>query len=197
MHARLRELQSALTRVDSDRVEQWGRYLGSVLPTGRTLFACGNGGSAAEAQHLAAELTGRFQGERQPLSAIALHAETSSVTAIANDYGYREVYARQLRAHARTGDVLICLSTSGASENVVAAAMAARDLGVLTWALTGEGPNALLAACDDAVRVPCCDAATVQEVHLSLIHLLCHTIDATCADTATTAARRIHEEATA
>ncbi|MBV2367224.1 SIS domain-containing protein [Streptomonospora nanhaiensis] len=181
MHARLRELRSVLDRVDADRVEQWGRRLGRELPRGRRLLACGNGGSAAEAQHLTAELTGRFRGERVPLSAIALHADTSSVTAIANDYGYREVFARQVRAHGRPGDILVCLSTSGASENIVAAAAAAREIGMTTWALTGEAPSALLAACDDAVRVPSADSATVQEVHLSLIHLLCAAVDDTCA----------------
>ncbi|WP_067973975.1 D-sedoheptulose-7-phosphate isomerase [Nocardiopsis trehalosi] len=196
MHPRLRELQRTLEQVDAAHVEQWGRYLGDALAAGRRLFACGNGGSAAEAQHLTAELTGRFQNERRPLSAIALHADTSSVTAIGNDYGYREVFARQLRAHARRGDVLLCLSTSGASENVLAAAMAARELGVVSWALTGPDPSALLAACDDAVRVPSRDSATVQEVHLTLIHLLCQTIDATCGAAAPRQRLRT-EEATA
>lgn len=177
MHPRLQELQAALNAVDTEHVERWGRHLGSMLPAGGRLLVCGNGGSAAEAQHLTAELTGRFCNERRPLSAIALHAETSSVTAIANDYGYHDVYARQVRAHARRGDVLLCLSTSGTSDNVIAAAMAARELGVTTWAMTGDAPSTLLVSCDDAVRVPSADPATVQEVHLTLIHLLCHTVD--------------------
>lgn len=100
----------------------------------------GNGGSAAEAQHLTAELVGKLHDDRQPLSAIALHAETSALTAIANDYGYTDVYARQVRAHGRPGDVLLLLSTSGTSPNLVAAAQAARDVGVTTWALTGAAP---------------------------------------------------------
>ncbi|RCV47852.1 D-sedoheptulose-7-phosphate isomerase [Marinitenerispora sediminis] len=178
MHQHLTELQRALRCTDTGRVEDWGRRLAAVLLDGGRLLACGNGGSTAEAQHLTAELVGRFEDERRPLSAIALHADTSSLTALANDYGYRDVYARQVRAHARPGDVLVCLSTSGASENVVAAALAARELGVRTWALTGEGPSALLAACDEAVQVPAAAASTVQEVHLALVHLLCSVVDA-------------------
>ncbi|MEE2047145.1 SIS domain-containing protein, partial [Nocardiopsis tropica] len=107
MHTHLRQLSAVLDRTDAARVEAWGRRAARSLRDGQRLFACGNGGSAAEAQHLTAELTGRFEDERAPLSAIALHAETSSVTAIANDYGYRQVYARQLRAHARPGDLLV------------------------------------------------------------------------------------------
>ncbi|WP_143860684.1 D-sedoheptulose-7-phosphate isomerase, partial [Nocardia cerradoensis] len=116
-----------------------------VYQRGGRLFTCGNGGSAAEAQHLSAELTGRFRGERQPLSAIALHCDTSSTTAIVNDYGIDEMFARQLRAHGRPGDVLVVLSTSGSSPNVVAAAKAAHDIGMATWAMTGPPPNPLAA----------------------------------------------------
>ncbi|GAA3763835.1 D-sedoheptulose 7-phosphate isomerase [Spinactinospora alkalitolerans] len=177
MHPHLTDLQTALTETDTDRVEQWGRHLADVLKDGGRLLACGNGGSAAEAQHLTAELVGRFEAERRPLSAIALHAETSSVTAIANDYGYRDVFARQVRAHARPGDVLLCLSTSGASENIVVAATTARELGVTTWAMTGDTPNALAAACGETVRVASSCASTVQEVQLALIHLLCSVVD--------------------
>ena len=114
------------------RLERWGRHLAAVLPSGARLLTCGNGGSAAEAQHLTGELVGRFEEERMPLSAIALHAETSSATAIANDYGLDEIFARQVRAHARAGDVLLCLSTSGRSPNVLTAAKAAHELGVTT-----------------------------------------------------------------
>lgn len=178
MHAHLEELRTALEATDTARVERWGRSAADALRSGQRLFACGNGGSAAEAQHLTAELTGRFEGERRPLSALALHAETSSVTAIANDYGYRQVYARQLRAHARRGDLLVCLSTSGASDNVIAAAVAARELGVTCWSMTGASPSALAAASDDTVAVPSARAATVQEVHLALVHLFCEVVDA-------------------
>ncbi|GAA1445767.1 SIS domain-containing protein [Nocardiopsis tropica] len=178
MHTHLRQLSAVLDRTDAARVEVWGRRAARALRDGQRLFACGNGGSAAEAQHLTAELTGRFEDERAPLSAIALHAETSSVTAIANDYGYRQVYARQLRAHARPGDLLVCLSTSGDSENVVAAAKAARELGVVSWSLTGPGPSALEALSDETVAVPAPSTSTVQEVHLALVHVFCASVDA-------------------
>ncbi len=145
------------------------------------LLAAGNGGSAAEAQHLTAELVGRFDGDRRPLSAIALHADTSSLSAIGNDYGFAQVYARQVRAHARPGDVLLMFSTSGRSENLVEAAAAAAALGVTSWAVTGPGPNPLAAACTDAVCLPG-DTATVQEMHLAALHMLCRAVERVVAD---------------
>ncbi|CAL9336341.1 Phosphoheptose isomerase [Nocardiopsis dassonvillei] len=177
MHGHLESLGAALALTDAERVEEWGLRAAPALTAGRRLFCCGNGGSAAEAQHLTAELTGRFEGEREPLSAIALHADTSSLTAIANDYGYRQVYARQLRAHARPGDLLVCLSTSGSSENVLAAAEAAREIGVLCWSLTGPGPTVLESLSDDTVAVPAPDTSTVQEVHLALVHVFCSGVE--------------------
>ncbi|MDT7802088.1 MAG: D-sedoheptulose 7-phosphate isomerase [Actinomycetota bacterium] len=158
-------------------ITAWGHHLAAVFEHGGRLLACGNGGSAAEAQHLTGELVGRFRSERQPLSAIALHADTSATTAIVNDYGDHEVFARQVRAHGRPGDVLVCLSTSGTSQNVVAAAKAAHELGVTTWALTGPAPNPLAALCDDAVTVEAASVATVQEMHLVLVHALCAALD--------------------
>ncbi|MFG2089633.1 SIS domain-containing protein [Spirillospora sp. NPDC048824] len=155
----------------------WGRRLAGVLRGGGRLLACGNGGSAAEAQHLTAELVGRFEDERRPLSAIPLHCDTSSVTAIGNDYGPADMFARQVQAHGRPGDVLMCLSTSGRSPNVVAAAHRARHLGITAWAITGPGPNALAGACDDAITVEAAATSTVQEIHLAAIHLLCGVID--------------------
>ncbi|WP_160051820.1 SIS domain-containing protein [Nocardiopsis sp. FR26] len=177
MHAHLLQLSRALDDTDAARVERWGARAARALGTGQRLFACGNGGSAAEAQHLTAELTGRFEDERAPLSAIALHAETSSVTAIANDYGYHQVYARQLRAHARPGDLLVCMSTSGNSENVVAAAKAAQELDVTCWSMTGPGPSALESLSDETVAVPAPRTSTVQEVHLALVHVFCAAVD--------------------
>ncbi|GAB3212658.1 D-sedoheptulose-7-phosphate isomerase [Marinactinospora thermotolerans] len=177
MHPHLTELQAALRETETERVEEWGRHLAGVLAAGGRLLVCGNGGSAAEAQHLTAELVGRFESDRRPLAAIALHADTSSVTAIANDYGYRDVFARQVRAHGRPGDVLMCLSTSGASENVIIAAMTAREIGLTSWALTGATPSTLPAVCDATVRVASTSPSTVQEVHLALIHLLCSVVD--------------------
>ncbi|MCC3326515.1 D-sedoheptulose-7-phosphate isomerase [Nocardia abscessus] len=172
-------LRTALERTSgvAPDIRRWGRELADVLDNGGRLLACGNGGSAAEAQHLTGELVGRFRSERRPLSAIALHADTSASTAIVNDYGETELFARQVRAHGRPDDVLVLLSTSGASPNVLAAAKAAHDIGVTTWAMTGPAPNPLAALCDDAVAVDAPTTATVQEVHLVLVHALCAALD--------------------
>ena len=165
-------------RAAAPTLTRWGTDLAGRLLTGSRLLAGGNGGSAAEAQHLTAELVGRFDGERRPLAAIALHADTSSVTAIGNDYGYDEIYARQVRAHARPGDVVLMFSTSGRSSNLLAAAEAAAGMGVTRWAVTGPAPNPLADACDEALCLPG-DAATVQECHLAALHMLCRVVDAT------------------
>lgn len=163
-------------RSQSGRLAAWGVELGHRLLLGQRLLAAGNGGSAAEAQHLTAELVGRFDGERVPFSAISLHAETSAVTAIANDYGYDEVFARQVRAHGRSGDVLILLSTSGKSPNLLRAAETARRLDITTWALTGSGPNPLAAACDEAVMIDAVNA-NAQEGHLIALHAICRAFE--------------------
>lgn len=158
-------------------VERWGRQLAARLGVGGRLLVAGNGGSAAQAQHLTAELVGRFAGERRALSALSLHAETSSLTAIANDYGLERAFARQVEAHGRPGDVLLCLSTSGGSANVVTAARVARLSGLRTWALTGPGPNRLSDVCEEAVCVDVEATATVQELHLVAIHVVCGIVD--------------------
>lgn len=162
-------------------VERWGATVGRVLGRGGRLLAVGNGGSAAQAQHLTAELVGRYAGERRPLSAIALHAETSSLTAIGNDYGPEAAFARQVDAHGRPGDVLVALSTSGRSPNVLAAAARARAVGLRTLALTGPRPNPLGEACDGCLAVDAADTAVVQEAHLVLLHMLCQAVDAAIA----------------
>ena len=159
-------------------IDELGAHAARVLLGGGRLLAAGNGGSAAQAQHLTAELVGRFRDERQPLSAIALHADTSSVTAIVNDYGADELFARQVRAHGQVGDILVLLSTSGRSANVLAAADAAHAIGVQVWGLTGPRPNPLADRCDRIVAVGAASTATVQELHLVIIHLLCAAIDA-------------------
>ncbi|MDT5098444.1 MAG: D-sedoheptulose 7-phosphate isomerase [Mycobacterium sp.] len=175
----MRALADAVDRVgpEADRLTTWGRQLADVLTRGGRLLACGNGGSAAEAQHLTAELVGRFREERKPMSAIALHADTSALTAIGNDYGIDEIFARGVRAHGQPGDVLISLSTSGTSSNVLAAVKTAHEEGLTTWALTGPAPNPLAAMCDDAVCVDADSTATVQEIHLLLVHALCIAVD--------------------
>ena len=160
-----------------ERVERWGATLAGRLLEGGRLLAAGNGGSAAEAQHLTAELVGRFRAERTPLAALALHADTSTVTALGNDFGFEEVFARQVRAHGRPGDVLLLLSTSGESPNLLAAAEAARQTRMTTWALTGKAPNPLAEACDEAVCAEAETGATAQEIHLVAVHLLCAAVD--------------------
>jgi D-sedoheptulose 7-phosphate isomerase len=162
---------------EAPKLAAWGRRLADVLTEGGRLLACGNGGSAAEAQHLTAELVGRFRDERMPLSAISLHADTSALTAIVNDYGSDEMFARGVRAHGRPGDVLVALSTSGTSPNVLAAVKAAHETSLTTWALTGPAPNPLAATCDDAICVEAPTTATVQEIHLLLVHSLCIALD--------------------
>jgi D-beta-D-heptose 7-phosphate kinase/D-beta-D-heptose 1-phosphate adenosyltransferase len=176
----LATLADALTSLqdERDRLERWGITLATELPYGARLLVAGNGGSAAEAQHLTAELVGRFQDERQPLSAICLSAETSSLTAILNDYGAEEVFARQVRAHGRQGDVLVLLSTSGRSPNVLEAARAGRDLGLTVWAMTGPGPNPLADLADEALCVASASTSAVQEVHLIAVHAVCAALDA-------------------
>jgi D-sedoheptulose 7-phosphate isomerase len=157
---------------------RWGRLLAAPLLAGHRLLAAGNGGSAAEAQHLTAELVGRYLADRRPLSAIALHADTSSLTAIGNDFGAAEAYARQVAAHGRPGDTLLLLSASGRSENVLAAAARARSIGIRVWAMTGAAPNPLAGRADEAICVAAPDTATIQEVHLVAIHALCAALDA-------------------
>ncbi len=164
-------------RAHASRVDGWGARIADVLVGGGRLLAAGNGGSAAEAQHLTAELVGRYRDDRMPLSAISLCAETSSMTAIGNDYGLEEVFARQVRAHARPGDVFVGLSTSGRSQNVLAAAAAAAEMGLWSIALTGAAPNPLADACDDCLEVDSPHTATVQEIHLVCVHLLCAAVD--------------------
>jgi D-sedoheptulose 7-phosphate isomerase len=157
--------------------ERWGRQLADLLPRGHRLLAAGNGGSAAQAQHLTAELVGRYRDDRAPLSAIALHAETSTLTAVLNDYGADEVYARQVAAHGRPGDVLVLMSTSGRSPNVLRAAQAGRAAGLTVWAMTGRAPNPLAGHADESLAVDGPSTATVQEVHLVGLHLICAALD--------------------
>lgn len=161
-----------------DHIAAWADDIAARLVAGRRLLAAGNGGSAAEAQHLTSELTGRFDGDRPAYSAISLHAESSAVTAIGNDYGYDEVFARQVTAHARAGDVVVLLSTSGKSPNLLRAAEAARAVGARSIAMTGPGPNPLAEAVDDAICIEG-PSANVQEAQLVLVHAFCRAMEPT------------------
>ena len=175
--AHVAALLEALPLLDADQMDAWGTALAGVLVGGGRLLVAGNGGSAAQAQHLTAELVGRYRDDRPALSAIALHAETSAVTAISNDYGYDHVFARQVQAHGRPGDVFLGMSTSGRSPNVLAAMEAARAGGLTVWAFTGAGPNPMSEAADEALTVTAPATATVQEVHQVALHLLCAAVD--------------------
>ena len=155
--------------------------MSASLKSGGKILACGNGGSAADAQHFAAELVNRFERERAPLAGLALTTDSSGLTSIANDYGYEQVFEKQLRALGRRGDVLLAISTSGNSASVLAAMRAARELGVAVVALTGNGGGkmaALLGEGDVHVCVPHKRTMRIQEVHLLALHCLCDGIDA-------------------
>jgi len=160
-----------------DVADRWGADLASILDRGGRLLAAGNGGSAAQAQHLTAELVGRYRDDRAPFSAICLSAETSSLTAICNDYPAEELFARQVEAHGRPGDVLVLMSTSGGSPNIVAAAERGRRLGMRVWAFTGPRPNRLAEVADEALAVDATYTATVQELHLVGLHMMCAALD--------------------
>jgi D-sedoheptulose 7-phosphate isomerase len=149
----------------------------SLAASGQLLIA-GNGGSAADAQHIAAELTGRFLLERQPIRALALHVNTSSLTAIGNDYGYEHVFARELSAHARPGDVLMAISTSGNSRNILHAIEAARKTNVSVIGLTGGAGGQMQKACDLCLCVPSKSTARIQEMHITIGHAMCELLEA-------------------
>jgi D-sedoheptulose 7-phosphate isomerase len=149
----------------------------TVLRAGGKVLLCGNGGSAAQAQHLAAELTGRYLRERRPLPAISLTTDTSAITAIGNDYRFEEIFRRQLNALAGPGDALIALSTSGRSPDVILAAQAARQKGVTVLAFTGQNGGELVKHADLSLQIPSQETPIVQEMHLAVGHVLCDLIE--------------------
>lgn len=150
--------------------------IGSLRNGGKVHF-CGNGGSAADAQHLAAELSGRYYYDRDPLNAEALHVNTSYLTAVANDYGFNEVYARLLKADGKNGDILIALSTSGNSKNIIEAIKTAKENGILTIGLSGESGGLMKDMCDILIRVPSTDTPRIQEAHIMIGHIICERIE--------------------
>jgi len=157
--------------------EEMAVRIAETLRHGRTVFFCGNGGSAADAQHLAAEYVVRFQRDRRPLAAVALTADTSILTAGANDYGFENVFARQVSALARPGDLLVLHSTSGESDNLLKAADAARANGVATVALLARGGGRLASMVDLAFTVPTDSPARAQEMHILMGHIVCDLVD--------------------
>jgi len=171
--ARARDALSAATA-------QAARRLVGTLKSGGRVLVCGNGGSAADAQHFAAEFTNRFERERPPLAAIALTTDTSALTAIGNDYSFDQVFSKQVQALARPGDALVAISTSGGSPNIRLAVKAAHDADAWVLALTGRDGGALARALDDKdmeLRVPAERTAHIQEVHIVLLHCLCDLVD--------------------
>ncbi|MFM9847215.1 MAG: D-sedoheptulose 7-phosphate isomerase [Hyphomicrobiaceae bacterium] len=150
------------------------------LQAGSKVMLAGNGGSAADAQHIAGELVGRFRYDRPALSAIALTTDTSILTALGNDYGFETVFARQVEAHGRAGDVLMCFSTSGQSANVLAALAAARARSIHTIGFSGSSGGSMTAVCDIILRVPSDDTPRIQEVHIMTAHAICELIERTC-----------------
>lgn len=172
---KLRAAQALAGPID-DAVE----LMFSALSNGNKILACGNGGSAADCQHFAAELIGRFERERLPLPALALTTDSSILTAVSNDYSFREIFSKQVQAFGQSGDVLLALSTSGNSPNVLAAVEAALERDMRVIALTGKGGGAigtLLTDADVHICVPHARTARIQEVHLLIIHCLCDGID--------------------
>lgn len=149
----------------------------AALKADKKILFCGNGGSAADAQHIAAELSGRFYHDREPLFAEALHVNTSYLTAVANDYGYDEVYARLVRAKGRPGDILFGISTSGNSANILRAFEQARERGMTIIAMTGETGGKMAGLCDILLNVPSRDTPRIQEVHILMGHIICQLVE--------------------
>lgn len=170
------EVARALPRLATD-VATAIDLIATSLASGGCLMLAGNGGSAADAQHIAAELTGRFLKDRRALRAMALHANGSALTAIGNDYGYDEIFARELSAHARPGDVLVAISTSGNSPNILKAIQAARECGVAVIGFTGESGGKMRSLCDLCLCAPSDQTARIQEMHITIGHTLCQLLE--------------------
>lgn len=160
-------------------IEAAAETMSEAFKAGNKVLFCGNGGSAADAQHISAELSGRFYFDRPPLYAEALHVNTSYVTAVANDYSYDEIFARMVRGSGRRGDVLVGLTTSGNSPNVLKAVEAAHDVGMSTVALTGETGGKLKGLAKHLINVPSRDTARIQESHIMVGHILCEIVEVT------------------
>lgn len=162
----------------AEPIQQAGEHLARVLHAGGKLMFCGNGGSAADSQHLASELTGRFVKDRRPLAALALTTDSSALTCIGNDYAFDEVFARQVAGLGRAGDVLIAISTSGHSRNVIRAVETAHEVGMYTLGLLGRDGGRLLDLCRSAIVVPSQVTARIQEAHILIGHTLCGIVEA-------------------
>ncbi len=163
------ELNTAIEDVTDSMVNGYGE--------GATVYFCGNGGSAADAQHIAAELSGRFYYDRPPLAAEALHVNTSYLTAVANDYSYDEIYARYIKGAGKKGDILVGISTSGNSKNIIRAFIEARKKGIITVAFTGESGGKMKEYSDFLINVPSSDTPRIQESHIMIGHIICQYVE--------------------
>ena len=173
----LSQLAAQLAPVMDAPVQRAAEIIWNSLQTGGKLLACGNGGSAADAQHFVAELVGRMAHERRALPAVTLNTDPSVVTALANDYGYENLFARQVQALGSPGDVLLGLSTSGRSANVLMAVETARQAGLGTIVLVGAGGDSALELCDVCIHIPSPSTQRVQEIHTALLHAICEQIE--------------------
>ncbi|MBX9826135.1 MAG: D-sedoheptulose 7-phosphate isomerase [Xanthobacteraceae bacterium] len=182
LQAFFRRSQQAVEKASAD-----AKFMGSVtaaaeriaasLRSGGKVLLAGNGGSAADAQHIAAELVGRFVDDRAPLAAVALTTDTSALTAIGNDYGFEQVFARQVAALGRAGDVFIGISTSGKSPNIIAALNAARERGMVNVGMTRDAATPMHALCDVTIGVPATETALIQQIHITAAHAICHLVE--------------------
>ncbi|NNE68636.1 MAG: D-sedoheptulose 7-phosphate isomerase [Pyrinomonadaceae bacterium] len=167
----------SLSETCAESIDETAELIAEALLNGSKVLICGNGGSAADAQHIAAEFVGRYEKERRSLPAIALTTDTSALTAISNDYGFESVFVRQVEALAKPKDVLIAISTSGNSPNITSAVMKAREIGCKTIGLTGADGKKLASLCDSAVLVPSKRTSRIQECHSAIGHIWCEIID--------------------
>ncbi len=171
---KLNILSSALL---TSKIEEVTRIIVNAFTAGNKVLFCGNGGSAADAQHLAAEFSGRFYSDRDPLPSEALHCNTSYITAVANDYGYDVVYSRLVKGMGKRGDILVCLSTSGNSVNILNAIDEAKKIGMITVGLTGETGGKMKPVCDHIINVPSSDTPRIQESHIMIGHIICQLVE--------------------
>ena len=180
--AHFRRSQQAVERASADEkfiaaTVAIAERIAATLKSGGKVLLAGNGGSAADAQHIAAEFVGRFIDDRAPLAAIALTTDTSALTSIGNDYGFEKIFERQVRALGRKGDVFVGISTSGRSPNILAALKASRELGLTTIGFTRDAQTAMHALCDLTLAVPAEETALIQQIHITAAHAICHLVE--------------------
>ena len=170
-------VMAAVQKENSAAVSQAASAIAISLKSGGKLLICGNGGSAADSQHFAAELVGRYKKERKALPAISLTTDTSALTAIGNDYGFERVFTRQVEALGKKGDILVALSTSGNSPNILAAIEAAKKLGMQVIGMAGQGGGKMKSLCDTCICIPSSNTPRIQEAHITIIHVICAIVE--------------------